>query len=112
MTIFEKIIAREIPAKIVYEDDLCICFHDIAPQAPVHLLMVPKKRIIRVGEAEAEDKATMGHLLLMAQEVARLEGFNDTGFRVVINSGPDSGEEVPHLHLHLLAGRQMTWPPG
>ena len=110
MTIFEKIIAREIPAKIVYEDDLCICFHDIAPQAPVHLLMVPKKCIVRVGEAEAEDKETLGHLMLMTQKVAKQEGFNDSGFRVVINSGPDSGEEVPHLHLHLLAGRQMKTP--
>lgn len=112
MTIFEKIIAREIPATIVHEDDLCICFHDISPQAPTHLLMVPKKRIVRVGEADAEDKETLGHLLLMAQQVARQEGFLESGFRVVINNGSDGGEEVPHLHLHLLAGRQMTWPPG
>lgn len=112
MTIFEKIIAREIPANIVYEDDLCICFHDISAQAPTHLLMVPKKCIVRVGEADVEDKETLGHLLLMVQEVARQEGFLDDGFRVVINNGNDGGEEVPHLHLHILAGRKMTWPPG
>ncbi len=112
MSIFEKIIGREIPANIVYEDELCICFHDISPQAPKHLLMVPKKCIVRLGEAEVEDKETLGHLLLMAQHVAREEGFLDDGFRVVINNGSDGGEEVPHLHLHLLAGRKMTWPPG
>lgn len=112
MTIFEKIIARELPANIVYEDDLCICFHDISAQAPTHLLMVPKKCIVRVGEADVEDKETLGHLLLMVQEVARQEGFLDDGFRVVINNGNDGGEEVPHLHLHILAGRKMTWPPG
>jgi len=112
MTIFEKIIAREIPAKIVHEDDLCICFHDVSPQAPTHLLMVPKKCIVRVGEAVTEDKETLGHLLLMAQEVARKEGFLEDGFRVVINNGSDGGETVPHLHLHILAGRKMTWPPG
>ncbi len=112
MTLFEKIIAREIPAEVVYEDDFCICFHDISPQAPVHLLLVPKRPIVRVGEAEAGDKELLGHLLLKVQEVARLEGFLDTGFRVVINHGADGGEAVPHLHLHLLAGRKMTWPPG
>jgi histidine triad (HIT) family protein len=112
MTIFEKIIAREIPAKIVHEDDLCICFYDVSPQAPTHLLMVPKKCILRVGEAGTEDKETLGHLLLMAQEVARKEGFLEDGFRVVINNGSDGGETVPHLHLHILAGRKMTWPLG
>lgn len=112
MTIFEKVIAREIPAQIVHEDDLCICFHDISPEAPTHLLMVPKKHIPRVGEAVAEDKETLGHMLLMAQEVARKEGFLESGFRVVINNGSDGGESVPHLHMHILAGRKMTWPPG
>lgn len=112
MTIFEKIIAREIPATIVYEDDLCICFHDISAEAPIHLLMVPKKHIPRVGEADPKDKETLGHLLLMAQEVARQEGFLESGFRLVINNGKDGGESVPHLHLHILAGRKMTWPPG
>ena len=112
MTLFEKIIAREIPAEIVYEDDVCICFHDIAPQAPTHLLLVPKKHIARVGEATVEDKEILGHLLLKAQEVARQEDFLDAGFRVVINNGNDGGETVPHLHVHLLAGRKLTWPPG
>ncbi len=112
MTIFEKIIAREIPATIVYEDEICICFQDITPQAPVHLLLVPKKHIARVGAAELEDKETLGHLLLTAQAVALQEGFSENGFRIVINNGSDGGESVPHLHLHLLAGRKLTWPPG
>jgi histidine triad (HIT) family protein len=110
MTIFEKIIAREIPANVVYEDELCICFHDISPHAPIHLLMVPKKCIVRVGEADAEDKETLGHLLLMVQEVARQEGFLDAGFRVVINNGNGGGEEVPHLHLHILGGKKLAGP--
>ena len=110
-TIFEKIIAREIPASIIYEDDLCICFKDIAPQAPVHLLLVPKKCIVRIGEAAPEDQSTLGHLMLMAQEIARQEGFHGNGFRVVINNGTDGGEAVPHLHLHLLAGKKLGWPP-
>lgn len=111
-TIFEMIIDREIPADIVHEDDLCICFRDIAPQAPIHLLIVPKKRIVRIAEASPEDQATLGHLLLTAQVVAEKEGFKESGFRTVINNGKDGGEEVPHLHLHILAGRQMQWPPG
>ena len=110
-TIFEKIIAREIPADIVYEDDLCICFKDISPQAPVHLLLVPKKRIVRIGEASSEDQAVLGHLMLKAQSIAKQEGFLNSGFRVVINNGPDGGEAVPHLHLHLLAGKKLGWPP-
>jgi len=110
-TIFEKIIAREIPADIIYEDDLCICFKDIAPKAPIHLLLVPKKRIVRIGEAAPEDQSTLGHLMLTAQEIARQEGYLENGFRVVINNGPDGGEEVPHLHLHLLAGKRLNWPP-
>ena len=111
-TIFELIINREIPADIVHEDDLCICFRDIAPQAPVHLLIVPKKRIVRIAEASSEDQAILGHLLLTAQAIAEKEGFLKNGFRTVINNGKDGGEEVPHLHLHILAGRQMQWPPG
>lgn len=111
-TLFEKICDKEIPASIVHEDELCVAFRDINPKAPVHILIVPRKPIPRLGEAKAEDQALLGHLLLTAQKIARQEGFLDTGFRTVINSGPDSGEEVPHLHVHVLAGRKMTWPPG
>ena len=115
MTLFEKIIAREIPADIAHEDDLCIAFHDIDPQAPTHLLVIPKKPIPRVGEAEEEDRDTLGHLLLTAGKIAQERGLSDTGeagFRLVINHGKDGGEAVPHLHVHLLAGRRMNWPPG
>lgn len=114
MTLFEKIIAREIPADIVHEDDRCLAFRDIAPQAPTHILVIPKKPISRVGEAEAEDEAVLGHLLLTAGKIASDLGFNSTdeGFRLIINNGKNGGEAVPHLHVHLLAGRQMLWPPG
>lgn len=114
MTLFEKIIAREIPADIVYEDDQALVFKDIAPQAPTHLLVIPKKPIPRVGEAEAEDQALLGHLLLVAGKVAEDLGLRSTdkGFRLVINHGSNGGEAVPHLHIHLLAGRKLEWPPG
>ena len=111
MTLFEKIIDLEIPAKIAHEDELCIAFHDVQPQAPVHLLIVPKRLIVRVGEAGAEDQALLGHLLLTAANLAR-ELKLDAGFRIVINNGPHGGESVPHLHVHLLGGRQLAWPPG
>ena len=114
MTLFEKIIAREIPAEIVHEDDRCIAFHDVSPQAPTHILVVPKKPIPRIGEATEDDEALLGHLLLVASAIAGERGFNSTeeGFRVVINNGKQGGESVPHLHVHLLSGRQMEWPPG
>ncbi len=114
MTLFEKIIAREIPAKIVYEDDLAVAFHDIDPQAPIHLLIIPRKSIPRVGEAGTEDGDLLGHLLLVAGKIADELGVNSTdeGFRLIINNGRDAGEAVPHLHVHLLAGRPLTWPPG
>ena len=112
MTLFEKIIARQIPAKIVYEDDLVLAFHDVDPKAPVHVLLIPKKPIARIGEATAADQALLGHLLLKAPEVAALVGIKETGFRLVINHGHDGGETVPHLHVHILGGRQMKWPPG
>jgi len=111
-TIFSKIIAREIPAKIAYEDDLCVAFHDVHPQAPVHFLVVPKKEIPRIAATTAADEALLGHLISVAQTVARQEGLHDTGFRIVINNGPDGGETVPHLHVHVLGGRPMQWPPG
>lgn len=114
MTIFEKIIAREIPSDIVHEDDVCIAFRDVNPQAPTHILIVPKRVIPRVGEADAEDQPVLGHLLLTAGKIASELGINSTdkGFRLVINNGSDGGESVPHLHVHLLAGRPLTWPPG
>ncbi len=114
MTLFEKIIAREIPADIVYEDELALAFRDISPQAPTHILVIPKKPIPRVGEAQSEDQELLGHLLLTAGKVASELGFNSTaeGFRLVINNGKNGGEAVPHLHIHLLAERQLLWPPG
>jgi len=111
-TLFEKIVAREIPAKIVYEDELVLAFHDIKPQAPVHVLIVPKKPIPRISEAGADDHKILGHLLLKAAAVADKLGLKQGGFRLVFNNGPDAGEAVPHLHCHILGGRQMTWPPG
>lgn len=115
MTLFEKIIAREIPADIVHEDDLCLAFRDIQPQAPTHILVIPKKPIPRIGEAAADDQALLGHLLLTGGAIARDLGLDDPeneGFRLVINHGANGGESVPHLHVHLLAGRQLAWPPG
>jgi histidine triad (HIT) family protein len=112
MTLFEKIIAREIPADIVYEDDLVLAFNDINPQAPVHVLVIPKKPIPRIAEAEPEDHQVLSHLLLKAREIAADLGLQENGFRLVINNGIDGGESVPHLHLHILGGRAMDWPPG
>jgi histidine triad (HIT) family protein len=111
-SIFSKIIAKEIPARIVYEDDLCVAFHDANPQAPTHILVIPKKEIPRLAAAGTDDKALLGHLLFTAREVARKEGIGESGFRIVINSGPHGGETVPHLHVHVLGGRHMEWPPG
>ena len=110
-TIFEKIIDREIPAKIEHEDDLCIAIHDLNPQAPTHILVIPKKAIPRVEEADAADQEVLGHLLLVAADIAKKNELS-SGFRIVINNGPHGGESVPHLHVHLLGGRQMTWPSG
>lgn len=110
-TLFQRIIDREIPAKIEHEDDRCIVIHDIAPAAPVHLLIIPKNVIPRVGDAAPADEAVLGHLLLTAGVVAKKLQLA-RGFRLVINHGPDACETVPHLHVHLLARRQLTWPPG
>ncbi len=110
-TLFQKIIDREIPAKIEHEDEHCIVLHDIQPQAPVHLLIIPKKPIPRVGAAAPDDQAVLGHLLLVAGRVAGKLKLAE-GFRLVVNNGPQACESVPHLHIHLLARRQMTWPPG
>ncbi len=111
-TLFEKICDREIPADIVHEDELCVCFKDIAPQAPVHLLLVPRKPVPRIAEAADEDRDLIGHLFLTARRIAKEQGLGESGFRLVVNNGADGGEAVPHLHIHILGGRQMTWPPG
>jgi len=112
MTLFQKIISREIPADIVHEDEDCLAFRDIAPQAPVHILLIPKKPLPRLGAAGLDDQALLGHLLLVAGDIARRENLALGGFRLVINHGPDGGETVPHLHLHILGGRALQWPPG
>ncbi|MDJ1174189.1 histidine triad nucleotide-binding protein [Roseofilum capinflatum] len=110
-TIFSKIIRKEIPADIVYEDDLCLAFNDISPQAPTHILVIPKKPIPKLANAESEDHALMGHLLLTVKRVAEQAGLTQ-GYRVVINTGEDGGQTVDHLHLHILGGRSLAWPPG
>lgn len=112
MTIFQKIIDKEIPAQIVYEDDLALAFHDIQPQAPLHILVIPKKPIVNVATASAEDKSLLGHLLLVCAEIARQQGIADDGYRLVTNINEWGGQSVYHLHIHLLGKRQMQWPPG
>ena len=111
MTIFQKIIRREIPANIIWEDDDVLAFHDVDPKAPVHFLVVPKKKIARLAEAEKSDAALLGKLLLAARDVAAKLNLSN-GYRVVINNGPDAGESVPHLHVHVLGERALAWPPG
>ncbi|MCF7669119.1 MAG: histidine triad nucleotide-binding protein [Verrucomicrobia bacterium] len=111
-TLFEKIADREIPSDIVYEDELVVAFKDIDPKAPVHILIVPRKPIPRLAEAEPVDHSVLGHILLKAAEIAKTQGLEDSGFRLVINNGPNAGEAVPHLHCHILGGREMQWPPG
>ncbi|MDD2764050.1 MAG: histidine triad nucleotide-binding protein [Opitutaceae bacterium] len=110
-TIFQRIIDHEIPARIEHEDEHCLVIHDIQPQAPVHLLIIPKKVIARAGDATAADEPLLGHLLVIAGMIAKKLGLAG-GYRLVINNGPDACESVPHLHVHLLARRQMGWPPG
>ena len=110
-TLFARIISRQIPADIVYEDELCLAFKDVNPQAPVHLLLVPKQPLDRLSNAKPEDQALLGHLLLAAGKIARQFGI-DGAFRLVINNGEESGQSVFHVHLHILAGRPFRWPPG
>lgn len=112
MTIFERIAAGEIPADIVRNDEDVLAIRDINPQAPVHILVIPQRVIPRIGEARDDDGALLGKLLLAARDIARQEGLDKTGYRLVINHGPHAGESVPHLHVHLLGGRPMDWPPG
>jgi histidine triad (HIT) family protein len=112
MTVFEKIAAREIPAQIILETEDLVAFHDAHPQAPTHVLIVPRRPIVRIGDAGPNDASLLGKLLLAGAEIARDLGVADSGYRLVINNGRDAGESVPHLHLHLLAGRPLRWPPG
>ncbi|XP_055682799.1 adenosine 5'-monophosphoramidase HINT1 [Lutzomyia longipalpis] len=109
-TIFDKIISKEIPANIIYEDSTCLAFNDIAPQAPVHFLVIPKKRIAMLELAKDEDKDILGHLMKVAGSLGQEKAPN--GFRLVVNNGPDGCQSVYHLHLHVLGGRQLEWPPG
>jgi len=110
-TIFSKVIRREIPADIVYEDELCLAFRDINPQAPTHVLLIPKREIDSLSSANGADQALLGHLMLAAAKVARQLGVGDA-FRLVVNNGAEAGQSVFHLHLHILAGRKLRWPPG
>ncbi len=110
-TIFTKIINHQIPAKIVYEDDLCLAFEDINPQAPTHLLVIPKKPIVSVDDVAEQDATVVGHLFVVMRKIAAQLGMTD-GYRVVTNCGRNAGQEVMHLHFHMLAGRAFTWPPG
>ena len=110
-TIFTKIINKEIPADIIYEDELALVFKDIQPQAPTHLLIIPKKPIPKLSDASPEDQELLGHLMLVAGEVSRMLELDET-FRLVTNNGANAGQSVFHLHLHLLSGRSLTWPPG
>lgn len=110
-TLFQKIADREIPSNIVYEDDVCFAIEDINPQAPTHILVIPKRVIPRLSAAEDADAGTLGHLLVAAGKIAAARGLSG-GFRTVINSGADAGETIPHLHVHLLGGRKLAWPPG
>lgn len=111
-TIFGKIIRKEIPADIVYEDDEMLAFRDISPQAPIHILLIPKKPIPKIADATPEDQALLGAMILRANKIAEGEGILESGFRLVINNGEKAGQTVFHLHLHIMGGRQMTWPPG
>lgn len=111
-TIFSKIINREIPAQIVYEDDLCLAFKDINPQAPVHILLIPKKPIRSLAEVQTNDAALLGHMMVTLSNLAKSQGLAEKGYRVIANTNDDGGQTVHHLHFHLLGGRFMTWPPG
>ena len=112
MTIFKKIIDKELPADIVFEDDLCLAFRDVAPQAPIHILLIPKKEIRSMNDIGKEDQALLGHLMVTAHQIAKDQGMGEKGYRLVINTNGDGGQSVFHLHLHIMGGRQLNWPPG
>lgn len=109
-SLFTKIINREIPADIIYEDDLCLAFHDVNPQAPFHVLLIPKLQLAKLSDSTATEEGLLGHLMLTAPEIARQHGYEN--FRLVVNNGEEAGQTVFHLHLHILAGRSLSWPPG
>lgn len=111
-TIFERIIDREIPAQLIHEDETCVAFHDVTPQAPVHVLIVPRKVLVNITGATEADSALLGHLLYVAASLARELNIAESGYRIVINNGKDAGQSVDHLHVHLLGGRTLAWPPG
>ncbi len=111
-TVFSKILRKEIPADIVHEDELCIALRDINPQAPTHLLIIPRQEIAGIDGIEDADAALVGHLFVVARDLARKLGLEESGYRLVINTGADAGQTVFHLHVHLLGGRTLTWPPG
>ena len=111
-TLFQKIADKEIPAALVYEDELCVAFRDISPTGPVHVLLVPRKPIRDIAQAQAEDAALLAHLMLKVGDIARAEGIAESGFRTVLNTGSDGGQTVPHLHIHIIGGRSLQWPPG
>jgi histidine triad (HIT) family protein len=111
-TIFKRIIDREIPADVVFEDDLCVAFRDIAPQAPTHVLVIPKKEFPSLSAIGEDDAALIGHLLVVIRDLAGRLGLAESGYRVVLNNGRDGGQSVDHLHFHLLGGRPLAWPPG
>jgi len=112
MTIFKKILDGEIPAEVVHDDTDCLAFRDVNPQAPVHILVIPKKEIANLADTEPEDQRLLGHLLLKVAEVARSQGLDKEGYRVVVNTGRNGGQSVDHLHFHVLGGRSLGWPPG
>ena len=111
-TIFDKILRKEIPAKIVFEDERAVAFRDVNPAAPVHILIVPRKSLVGISQAQAEDSELLGHLMLVAKKLAESEGIAESGYRLVVNSGPHAGQSVFQYHLHLIGGREMNWPPG
>lgn len=112
MTIFNKIINKEIPADIVYEDDQCLAFKDISPQAPLHILVIPKKEISSMNDTASDDKNLLGHMMLKCAEIAKEQAVSEDGYRLVVNTNKNGGQSVDHLHIHILGGRQLQWPPG
>jgi len=112
MTLFTKILQGQIPGNIVYQDDVCFAIRDINPQAPVHVLLIPKKEIPSMNELSAEDNALMGHLMKKVSEIAKAEGIDQNGYRLIVNNGSHAGQTVSHIHLHIIGGRALGWPPG